>query len=165
MFTRGSIMVSITTQRLVTTRLRPSWPGNAPSIFSTSISGADCGTTLACGVPAFRPIFGSGRLFRCGFNAWQSDNAKWAAPLHHHKPQSPSIGKANRLQPITVFCVLCVLLRLFREKRPHQCDSQDSEFYCGGVKTHCILVYRLAYNGDGVAFKIARRQGARRAHI
>jgi hypothetical protein len=27
------------------------------------------------------------------------------------------------------------------------------------------LVYRLAYNSDGVAFKIGRRQGARRAHI
>ena len=28
-----------------------------------------------------------------------------------------------------------------------------------------ILVYRLAYNSDGVAFKMGRRQGARRAHI
>src|SRR5260370_15424848 len=45
MFTRGSIMVSITTRRLGTTRPRPSWPGNVPSIFSRSISGADCGTT------------------------------------------------------------------------------------------------------------------------
>ena len=27
------------------------------------------------------------------------------------------------------------------------------------------LVYRLAYNGDVVAFKMGRRQGARRAHI
>jgi hypothetical protein len=27
------------------------------------------------------------------------------------------------------------------------------------------LVYRLAYNSDGVAFKMGRRQGARRAHI
>jgi hypothetical protein len=26
------------------------------------------------------------------------------------------------------------------------------------------LVYRLAYNGDVVAFKMGRRQGARRAH-
>ena len=29
----------------------------------------------------------------------------------------------------------------------------------------CGLVYRLAYNGDVVAFKMGRRQGARRAHI
>jgi hypothetical protein len=28
-----------------------------------------------------------------------------------------------------------------------------------------LLVHRLAYNGDVVAFKIGRRQGARRAHI
>ena len=28
----------------------------------------------------------------------------------------------------------------------------------------CGLVYRLAYNGDVVAFKMGRRQGARRAH-
>ena len=27
------------------------------------------------------------------------------------------------------------------------------------------LVYRLAYNGDVVAFKMGRRQGARREHI
>ena len=27
------------------------------------------------------------------------------------------------------------------------------------------LVYRLAYNSDGVAFKMGRRQGARREHI
>ena len=27
------------------------------------------------------------------------------------------------------------------------------------------LVHRLAYNGDVVAFKMGRRQGARRAHI
>jgi len=27
------------------------------------------------------------------------------------------------------------------------------------------LVYRLPYNGNVVAFKMARRQGARRAHI
>jgi hypothetical protein len=27
------------------------------------------------------------------------------------------------------------------------------------------LVYRLAYNDDVVAFKMGRRQGARRAHI
>jgi hypothetical protein len=28
-----------------------------------------------------------------------------------------------------------------------------------------VLVYRLSYNGDIVAFKMGRRQGARRAHI
>ena len=28
-----------------------------------------------------------------------------------------------------------------------------------------LLVYRLTYNGDVVAFKMGRRQGARRAHI
>jgi len=28
-----------------------------------------------------------------------------------------------------------------------------------------VLVYRLAYNDDVVAFKMGRRQGARRAHI
>ena len=27
------------------------------------------------------------------------------------------------------------------------------------------LVHRLAYNGDGVAFKMGRRQGARRGQI
>jgi hypothetical protein len=33
-------------------------------------------------------------------------------------------------------------------------DAEDAE-----------LVYRLTYNGDVVAFKMGRRQGARRAHI
>ena len=28
-----------------------------------------------------------------------------------------------------------------------------------------VLVHRLAYNGDVVAFKMGRRQGVRRAHI
>jgi hypothetical protein len=28
-----------------------------------------------------------------------------------------------------------------------------------------VVVYGLAYNGDIVAFKMGRRQGARRAHI
>jgi hypothetical protein len=30
---------------------------------------------------------------------------------------------------------------------------------------YCLLVYRLAYNDDIVAFKMGRRRGARRAHI
>ena len=33
------------------------------------------------------------------------------------------------------------------------------------VALKVTLVHRLAYNGDVVAFKMGRRQGARRAHI
>jgi hypothetical protein len=33
------------------------------------------------------------------------------------------------------------------------------------VTAFAVLVYRLAYNDDIVAFKMGRRQGARRAHI
>ena len=40
-FMRPPTMVSTMTQRLVTTMLRPSWPGNVPSIFSINTSGSE----------------------------------------------------------------------------------------------------------------------------
>jgi DNA-binding MarR family transcriptional regulator len=44
-------------------------------------------------------------------------------------------------------------------------DSAVTEALIAHQKQRPHLVYRLAYNGDVVAFKMGRRQGARRAHI
>ena len=44
-------------------------------------------------------------------------------------------------------------------------NSHFSTNHLRGLENIIVLVHRLAYNGDVVAFKMGRRQGARRAHI
>ena len=85
----------------------------------------------------------------------------WEAHVTSRDPILDAVGTrscAIRAKDVQCHDYLLEPMNLRKEIRPQR--SRRAQLCASGT-----LVHRLAYNDDVVAFKMGRRQGARRAHI